>query len=426
MKVASFSPMPPERSGIADYTALLLPALRERLEIEVVKRGKRKLPRGCDIGLFQIGNDPDAHAWIVQALRRSPGVVVLHEIVLHHLVAGLTLARRDSKGYLDAMEREGGLAARLLAFGVIESKIPPLWETRPEDFPLAGEILDLAAAGGGLIVHSRYVEQGARAAGYAGPVFRVPHPAWPAPALEPARIDPPTGAPGGVLGPVIGCFGHLNAAKRVPQLLEAFAQLRRTHPGAKLLLVGAKAPRFELDQRIEKLGLGDSLQREEYVPEERLWSLMAAADIHVCLRAPTMGETSGSALRALSLGKPLVVSELGWFAELPAAVALKVPVDEHETRTLAGALALLADDPAARRAMGEAALHLAQTEHSVAHVADLYAAALVQAAGGGAVADAVLGEVARAAAAVGIGGGATVDAATAEIAERLREVGLGR
>ena len=40
MKVASFSPMPPERSGIADYTALLLPALRERLEIEVVKRGR--------------------------------------------------------------------------------------------------------------------------------------------------------------------------------------------------------------------------------------------------------------------------------------------------------------------------------------------------------------------------------------------------
>jgi glycosyltransferase involved in cell wall biosynthesis len=150
---------------------------------------------------------------------------------------------------------------------------------------------------------------------------------------------------------------------------------------------------------------------------------MAAADIHVCLRAPTMGETSGSALRALSLGKPLVVSDLGWFSELPDSVALKVPVDEHETRTLAGALALLADDAAARRAMGEAARHLAETEHAVGHVADLYVQAVEQAAGGPVVRDAVLSEVAGAAADVGIGAD---DPEAGEIAARLREVGLGK
>ena len=44
---------------------------------------------------------------------------------------------------------------------------------------------------------------------------------------------------------------------------------------------------------------------------------MAACDAIVSLRSPTMGETSGSAIRALSLGKPLVVSDVGWFSELP-------------------------------------------------------------------------------------------------------------
>jgi glycosyltransferase involved in cell wall biosynthesis len=265
-----------------------------------------------------------------------------------------------------------------------------------------------------MIVHSRYVEERARALGYTGPAWIVPHPAWPAPRVAPERIEG---------GPVIGCFGHVNASKRVPQLLDAFAQLLRTHPRAKLLFIGPLAPRYELSGRIEKLALGDALIREEYVPEERLWSLMAAADIHVCLRAPTMGETSGSALRALSLGKPLVVSDLGWFAELPDGVALKVAVDEHETRTLAGALVLLADDAAARRSMGDAARALAEGEHAVSRVADLYAEAIEQASGGGAVRDAVLGEVARAAADVGI----SVDSAeTAELATRLGEVGLGR
>ena len=154
MKVASFSPMPPERSGIADYAALLLPALRERCEIAVVRRGAKKPPRGTDLCVYHIGNNPEAHGWIVEALRRRRGVVVLHDFVLHHLVAGLTIGRRDGHGYLDAMEREGGVVGRLLGHAVLDKRIPPLWENRPQDFHLAGEVLGLAT---GLIVHSRYV-----------------------------------------------------------------------------------------------------------------------------------------------------------------------------------------------------------------------------------------------------------------------------
>ena len=39
MKLAYFSPMPPEQTGIADYSALLLPSLRERMDVDVVRRG---------------------------------------------------------------------------------------------------------------------------------------------------------------------------------------------------------------------------------------------------------------------------------------------------------------------------------------------------------------------------------------------------
>ena len=114
VKVAYYSPMPPERSGIADYSAHLLPALRERIDVEVVRRGRKRPVRGTDLALYHVGNNPDAHGWIVEALRRRPGVVVLHDFVLHHLVAGLTIGRRDGHGYLDAMEREGGVVGRLL------------------------------------------------------------------------------------------------------------------------------------------------------------------------------------------------------------------------------------------------------------------------------------------------------------------------
>ena len=144
---------------------------------------------------------------------------------------------------------------------------------------------------------------------------------------------------------------------------------------------------------------------------------MAACDAIVGLRSPTMGETSGSAIRALSLGKPLVVSDVGWFAELPDDVAIKVPVDEHEEDTLAAALEALTD-AGVRGKMGSAALALVESEHRVDKIAEAYAAALEQLAGGPAVEAAVLHDIAEAAAEVGIED-------TQELSARLKEVGLG-
>jgi glycosyltransferase involved in cell wall biosynthesis len=402
MKVAYYTPLPPSRSGIADYSTLLLPALRERVDVVVAEPGKRA-PH-ADVALYQVGNDPDAHGWILDALKERPGVVVLHEYVLHHLIAGTTIGRGDGRGYLDAMERELGVAGRLLGLGVLDNLLPLLWETQPERFPLSGVVLDRAT---GLIVHSGYVGERARAAGYGGPLRQVPHPVWPMGEVVPA--DDVAGAP------LIGCFGFLNMNKRIPQLLEAFAALRRDRPGARLLLVGAAGERFDVDRRLERLGIVEGVQRIGYVPEERMWSLMAACDVLVNLRYPTMGETSGSVIRGLALGKPLVVSDVGWFSELPDDVVLKVPVDEVEAEVLRAALEVAADHGAA---LGANARAYVTREHALDRVADEYVRTLELAAGGAAVEDVVLWRVAEAAAEVGI-----TDASV--LAERLREVGFG-
>jgi glycosyltransferase involved in cell wall biosynthesis len=364
VRVAYFSPLPPQRSGIADYSALLLPALSERVDVVVPRRRRFRpnLPADVGIALYHIGNNPDAHGWIVDELRQQSGVVVLHEFVLHHLVAGITLARGDVAGYLDALERDAGLAGRLLGQASVEERIEPLWETRPQDFPLAHEVLDLAL---GVIVHSRHLGERVRDTGYRGPVWQIPMPAWPRPAVEPAAVEGE---------PLFGCFGYLNESKRVPQLLAAFARVRERRPGARLLLVGALA------ERLGSIDLPEGVIREEYVPEERLWALMSACDVQVCLRWPTMGETSAVVVRALSLGKPVVVSDVGAFTELPDEVALKVPVDAREPAKLVAALDALAADPARRAAMGEAALALAERDHRLDRVADAYAAALAEAA----------------------------------------------
>lgn len=411
MKVAYYSPLPPERTGAADYSVLLLPALRDRMDVEVVRRGKLDPPRGTDVSLYHLGNSAIAHGWIADALRIRAGVVVLHDFVLNRLAVGSTLAGRDVARYLAAMQRDGGVAARVLGAGVATGELPVFWEGMEEWFPLNAEFLD-HAVGHGVIVHSHHVEQRLRAAGFEGAIRRIPHPAWDTRHVRPEQV------PG---RPVIGAFGFMNPLKRLPQLLDAFARLRPKHAEARLLLVGQEVG-ANVDGEVRARGLDDVVLRLGYVEEQRLWSLMAACDVCVVLRWPTHGETSGMLMRALSLGRPAIVSDVDAFSEFPDEVVLKVPVGEGETDTLLETLDRLAADERLRTALGTAAREYASGAHGVERVADGYVAALEEAVGGGAVRDAVLADVAHAAAEVGIHADSP---AVGELGAALREVGLG-
>ena len=117
-----------------------------------------------------------------------------------------------------------------------------------------------------------------------------------------------------------------------------------------------------------------------------------------------------------------VVSDAGWFSELPDSVAAKVPVDEFEVTTLAAVLDRLAEDDELRARMSAAAVEYARREHDLDRVADLYVEANEEVAGRPAVRDAVLDDVAHAAHEVGIG---VYDPELTEVAGRAREVGLG-
>jgi glycosyltransferase involved in cell wall biosynthesis len=412
MRVAYASPFPPETSGIADYSALLLPALRERLDVETVRRGRR-LPRGADVVLYHVGNDVEAHGWIVRLLGRRRGIVVLHDFVLHHLMAGLTVGRGDGEGYLRLLDADSGIAARLLGHGVLDGSIPPLWESRPQDFPLVDSIL---ARADGVIVHSSYVGGLVRTRRYRGLIWQIPHPAWEPP--PPGRIPLPSKG-----RTVIGCFGNLNASKRLPQLLEALARLRSEGHAFLLVLAGAVAPGLALEERAAGLGLelGRDLLVLGRVDEGRLWDLLQASDVTVTLRYPTMGETSGIAIRALSAGKPLVVSDHGWFAELPDDAVVKVPVDGWEVDMLTAVLGRLCTDAELRRRIGEAAREYVQREHQLDGVAGLYVSALEEAAGGEAVTAQVAQRIAERLYDVDV---RATDPEVALVGARLRGMGL--
>ena len=362
MRLALFSPFPPARSGIADYTAALLEPLSRRAEVEVFADSAAGFVSSrFDALLYQVGNNIH-HALAYEMALEHPGVVVLHEANLHHLVAEMTIGRNDWDGYLEAVAYEGGEAALAHAQRVRALETGPDYE----GLPMLRRILERAKA---VIVHSRFVEEKVRAAGFKGPIGRIPHGAWLADG-DRAGYRQRLGLAEDV--PLLGIFGFLKPYKRIAESLRAFRRLLRLEPQAKLILVGEPHPELALNELIESLELEWAVRRFGFAPEEDFVGLLAACDIVLNLRFPTVGETSGTLQRALGLGKAVIVSDVGAFRELPDDVCLKVGVGPYEEDELFEYLNLLVSRPEIRRELGRRARRWVEQECSWDRVADLY------------------------------------------------------
>jgi SAM-dependent methyltransferase len=151
---------------------------------------------------------------------------------------------------------------------------------------------------------------------------------------------------------VFGVFGFLKPYKRIRESLRAFARLRREYPAIKIVLVGEEHPHYPLRPLISELGAEDGVAILGHLPLAQFSDCMAGVDCCINLRRPTAGETSGSVMRALALGKPTLVSDLGSFAELPDDAVFKIPVDDKEEQWLYEYMRVIVDEPEFAGAVG--------------------------------------------------------------------------
>ena len=171
MRVAFFSPLPPARSGIADYSEALSESLKRLVDLEVFSHADQAFDAArFDIALYHVGNN-EYHDFVYQTALRHRGVVVMHESNLHHLIADLTIRRGDWDAYVRECEYDGGAEARAFAERVRALETGPDYE----GVPMTRRLLEAAR---GVVVHSRYMEGEMRSAGFAGPMAVIPHGAW--------------------------------------------------------------------------------------------------------------------------------------------------------------------------------------------------------------------------------------------------------
>src|SRR5689334_24816430 len=230
MNVGFYSPMPPQRTGVADYSASLLAALRQRGGVELA-------PARCDIPLYHLGNNP-LHAEIYRRALERPEVVVLHDAVLNHFLLG----QLDEAAYIDEFVYQYGEWNRQLAQELWRHRSSSAADSRYFEYPMLKRVAERSLA---VVVHNPAAARIVREHAPGARIEEIPHlfdpPVLPTPA-EAMRFRQSIGAaPDRFL---FGVFGYLRESKRLMAILDAFRPLEG---GASLLVAGEMVSR-DLDR----------------------------------------------------------------------------------------------------------------------------------------------------------------------------------
>lgn len=367
------SPLPPAWTGIADYTARLLPHLARHWEIVVVVADDDPPPLPAleqvtviharswewyrhlgrlDRLLLCLGNS-DFHLHVPEMCARHGGVVLAHDVRMtalqclraaaspdRHLLSALVADRHGPQlaGEIRAMEEEAPIR-EWESFNRVRGRLES-----------ANALLLGAAVRGAdaVVVHSQLA---ARLATLDLPV------SGPAVAVVPFGHPEPDPDPDTRAGAVIASFGGVEPEKQPVILINALATVRRRIPDAVLRFVGSRPNTLlqpVLEQTAARLGVADAIEYCGRLDAEAYVGELRGATVAVQLRGVVNGEASAAVADCLAAGIPTVVTDIGAQAELPETVAVRVSPRITGAR-LGQELARLLEDPERRSRLGRSA-----------------------------------------------------------------------
>lgn len=380
-RLAYVSPLPPERSGIAGYSADLLPELARYYDIELVLAPDRAgapytaggFPQRSvawfdehahefDRIVYQFGNST-FHTHMFGLLERHPGVVVLHDFFLSGVLNHTEPDHALPNHYARMLYGSHGYPA--LAYDKREGRYPSVLA-----YPCNRSVLERAT---GVVVHSAHAA--ALAEHWYGPALAARLRVLPLLRTAPDAHDRAAARRALGIGDdefVVCSFGIVSATKCNDRIIEAWLDSAMAHdPRARLVFVGeagndrfgmALRKRIAAHPRIGITGYAGDLEYQQY---------LAAADIAIQLRSGSRGETSAGVLDCLAAGLPTIINAHGSAAEVPADVCIRLD-DTFTNASLCDAILALHDAAGLRAQLGGRASAYMRAHHAPAHIGALY------------------------------------------------------
>ncbi|MGW4064706.1 glycosyltransferase family 4 protein [Amycolatopsis sp. NPDC004747] len=336
-----WSPLPPQTSGIADYSHHLLEALAELTDVAAVtgSAATAQVPSGVPLlspdeetgglPIYQIGNHAGVHAWIYRQAVARPGLVVLHDPSLLDLHAGLAGGVDTDEFRREVRYAHGPIWGHSHDLALLRG-MPAIEVDGVKTLDHATLTMErrLVTGSRGVLVHDPHTAEFLRARYPGVPVHAVPHGAT---LLDEARRGPVRSALGWTEDQVVfGVFGSLAGHKRITAAVLAFVELRRRWPNARLLVAGHAGDASllaQLRETIDRSGFAESVHVELSPAEPRFDDLVLASDAVISLRWPTAGETSGTMMRAFGAGRVVLTSDLPQHRHFDESFCWTVPTD---------------------------------------------------------------------------------------------------
>ena len=357
MTVGFDAPLPPARTGVADYAAALLGALRRRGSIEVN-------PVRADNWLYHLGNNQLHRETYRRAISR-PGVVVLHDAVLQHFFLG-SLAERE---YVDEFVYNYGEWHRELGHELWRERAGSGCNQRYYAYPMLRRIAEVSRA---VVVHNPAAARLVRQHASGARVVEIPH----------LFASPPRFAGRDTLSFrqslglstrtfLFGVFGYIRESKRVMSILRAFDAVHRTVPHTALLIAGEFVS-SDLARAAAPLIERPGIRRLGHLAEREFWLAASACDVAISLRYPAAGETSGISVRLMGMGRPVMVTAAEETSRYPETACFRIPPGVAEAASLTEHSRLAALLPQTSQEIGERGAEHIHSFHSLDRAADEY------------------------------------------------------
>lgn len=388
MRLAFFTPLNPQKSGIADYSEELLPYLSKGAEIDLyleqgvtptnpvitdtfacypyTKFEQYHQLHPYDLCLYQMGNNMDCHRYMDAFIQGYPGIVTLHDYVLHHFYAAMFLEEERTDEYATALSSYYGEFGRQLA----EKSTQGIRSDYVHyQLPFYQRVVNPSL---GTIVHSTYTKHKLLQYNPAYQVEQIPMGVIP-PDLNQYNertLREKYQLPQNSF--IVSSLGFIIEGKRLHELLRAFAVFVRDVPDALCILVGKEAPDFPIREIVQKLNLNSNVIMTGYVSYQSYLDYIALSDACVNLRYPTVRATSANILKIMAFARAVLVSDLCELLDIPDDCCMKIPLNETEEENILQALHTLYHEPEQRNLLGMRARKFVIEHHSIQQAAEKY------------------------------------------------------
>ncbi len=300
-----------------------------------------------DAVLYNLGDNFEFHAAIYAVARRHPGIIILHDFVMHNFFRGYYLLRDGGfAAYAAALEKHYGLDGRAAAQRHLAgSPINSLDEMAR--FPLFEEAV---AGARGVLTHSKFLLDRVRTV-FPGPATDV-FLTYDVPAgVHCSKAD--IGVPNDKT--LVVSVGHVNRNRHIGVVIDAIGCNPDLRSRVRYHVVGPahdQSYRDHLGALVARHGLQEVVRFTGYADLKTLQANLSAADIFANLRRPAIEGASATVVEQMLMGKPVLVANTGFYAELPDDTVLKISPDLPSDE-VARTMRRLIDDPLLRARIGE-------------------------------------------------------------------------